>query len=1022
MQSKGAIRLVVVLISLACIYQLSFTAATRIQEKKAADYAEKAVVSVQKTQDYRDIDELDQAFFLDSLRNAKQSYYIDSITPEKVFLWYTFKEVKEREINLGLDLKGGMNVMMEVKLESLIRALSDYSQEPQLDQALALANQKVAEGSRADYLTLFAESWNEVAPGERLSKIFGTYDMRERIKPETSNEEVLKIIRAEAESAMANSFNVLRNRIDRFGVTQPNIQRLGTTGRILVELPGIKEPERVRKLLQGTASLEFWETYENAEVFPALQEANTVLREYLGDLEPVTDQEKEAEEKAEGDDLLAQLAAEEALSDDLAAWAKQNPLFHLLNPNVFDGQIAPGPCIGRAHYRDTAAINTWLELPQVQAVLPADIRTLWSVKPDKVNEVYFELIAIKVNTRDGRAPLDGGVVTDARKQFDQSRGGAPAVDMGMNAEGARVWARMTADNIGKSIAIVLDDMVYSYPRVHTEIAGGRSQITGDFTTEEADDLANVLKSGKLPAPTSIVQESIVGPSLGSRSISLGLISFAIAFLLVLVYMILFYNNAGIFASVALLCNLLFLFGALVSFGAVLTLPGIAGIVLTLGMAVDANVIINERIKEEVRSGKALRLAVADGYKNAYSAILDGNFTTLITGIILMIFGSGPVQGFATTLVIGLITSLLTSIFITRLLIDRRLAKGKNISFDNEVTRNFLQNTKIKFIENRKKYYITAAVIIVVGLGFILLKGFSYGVDFTGGRTYVIRFDQEVTAEAVREKVTEAFQGGVEVKEFGGSSQMRVTTKYRIEDESVEADAEVDEMLYNAVTDFYLTPMTLQDFLSTMDNPNGIISSEKVGPTVASDIKRDAIIAIILSCMAIFAYIAIRFRNWTWGTGGLISLVFNTVFVMAFFSIFTGILPFTLDVDQQFIAAVLTIIGYSLNDTVVIFDRIREYRTLYPKRDIRENINEALNSTLSRTVNTSTTTLVVLLAIAIFGGEVIRGFAVALAIGVAICPFTSVLLSTPIVFDLWRYGNKKTAQEVKGTKKAVAKHK
>ncbi len=1022
MQSKGAIRLVVVLISLACIYQLSFTAATRVQERKAAEYAERAAVSIQKTQEFLDIDEFDQAFFLDSLRNAKQSYYIDSITPEKVFMWYTFKEVKEREINLGLDLKGGMNVMMEVKLESLIRALSDYSQDVHLDQALALANQRVAEGSRADYLTLFAESWSEVAPGERLSKVFGTYDMRERIKPETSNEEVLKIIRSEAESAMANSFNVLRNRIDRFGVTQPNIQRLGTTGRILVELPGIKEPERVRKLLQGTASLEFWETYENAEVFPALQEANTVLREYLGDLEPVTDQEKEAEEKAEGDDLLAQLAAEEALSDDLAAWAKQNPLFHLLNPNVFDGQIAPGPCIGRAHYRDTAAINTWLELPQVQAVLPADIRTLWSVKPDKVNEVYFELIAIKVNTRDGRAPLDGGVVTDARKQFDQSRGGAPAVDMGMNAEGARVWARMTADNIGKSIAIVLDDMVYSYPRVHTEIAGGRSQITGDFTTEEADDLANVLKSGKLPAPTSIVQESIVGPSLGSRSISLGLISFAIAFLLVLVYMILFYNNAGIFASVALLCNLLFLFGALVSFGAVLTLPGIAGIVLTLGMAVDANVIINERIKEEVRSGKALRLAVADGYKNAYSAILDGNFTTLITGIILMIFGSGPVQGFATTLVIGLITSLLTSIFITRLLIDRRLAKGKNISFDNEVTRNFLQNTKIKFIENRKKYYITAAVIIVVGLGFILLKGFSYGVDFTGGRTYVIRFDQEVTAEAVREKVTEAFQGGVEVKEFGGSSQMRVTTKYRIEDESVEADAEVDEMLYNAVTDFYLTPMTLQDFLSTMDNPNGIISSEKVGPTVASDIKRDAIIAIILSCMAIFAYIAIRFRNWTWGTGGLISLVFNTVFVMAFFSIFTGILPFTLDVDQQFIAAVLTIIGYSLNDTVVIFDRIREYRTLYPKRDIRENINEALNSTLSRTVNTSTTTLVVLLAIAIFGGEVIRGFAVALAIGVAICPFTSVLLSTPIVFDLWRYGNKKTAQEVKGTKKAVAKHK
>jgi SecD/SecF fusion protein len=1017
MQSKGAIRLVVILISLACIYQLSFTAATRIQESKATSYAEKAAIAIQDTPEYKNIDELDQAFFLDSLRNAKQSYYIDSITPEKVFMWFTYKEIKEREINLGLDLKGGMNVMMEVKLESLIRALSDYSLDPEFNKALERTNQKVAEGSRSDYLSLFVESWNEVAPGERLSKIFGTYDMRERIKPETSNDEVVRIIRSEAESAMANSFNVLRNRIDRFGVTQPNIQRLGTTGRILVELPGIKEPERVRKLLQGTASLEFWETYENSEVFPALQEANQVLREYLGDLEVAPAETAEGEDEA--DDLLAQLAKEDSLSDDMVVWAKQNPLFNLLNPSVYNGQLAPGPCVGRAHYRDTAMINTWLELPQVQAVLPADARMLWSVKADKVSDVYYELIAIKVNTRDGRAPLDGGVVTDARKQFDQTRGGTPVVDMGMNAEGARTWARMTADNIGKAIAIVLDDMVYSYPRVHTEITGGRSQISGDFTSEEADDLANVLKSGKLPAPTSIVQESIVGPSLGTRSISLGLISFAIAFLLVLVYMILFYNRAGVFASIALLCNLLFLFGALVSFGAVLTLPGIAGIVLTLGMAVDANVIINERIKEELRAGKALRLAVADGYKNAYSAILDGNFTTLITGIILMIFGSGPVQGFATTLVIGLITSLLTSIFITRLLIDSRLSRGKNITFDNKFTRSFLQNTKIKIVENRNKYYITAVAIIVVGLGFIFIKGFTYGVDFTGGRTYVIRFDQEVSAEAVREKVTEAFQGGVEVKEFGGGSQMRVTTKYKIEDEGSAADAEVDEMLYLALVDFYANDMSLPEFLSTIDNPNGIISSEKVGPTVASDIKRDATIAILLSFLAIFAYIAARFRNWSWGIGGLISLIFNTIFVLSFFSIFTGILPFTLDVDQQFIAAVLTIIGYSLNDTVVIFDRLREYRTLYPKRDVQENVNEALNSTLSRTVNTSTTTLVVLLAIAIFGGEVIRGFAVALAIGVAICPFTSVLLATPIVFDLWKAGSKKSAKEAQ---KATTKRK
>ncbi|HPW78002.1 MAG: bifunctional preprotein translocase subunit SecD/SecF [Bacteroidetes bacterium ADurb.Bin037] len=1020
MQSKGAIRLVMLLIAAACIYQLSFTAVTRIQERKAADYAERAVLEFQKTSEYQNISELDQAFVLDSLRNAKNSFYIDSITSEKVYLSFTYKEVKEREINLGLDLKGGMNVMMEVKLESLIRAMADNSQDPVFNEAILLANENVKAGSRTDYVTLFAQAWEQVAPGDRLSRIFGTYDLRERIKPETSNEEIIRIIRTEAESAMANSFNVLRNRIDRFGVTQPNIQRLGTTGRILVELPGIKEPERVRNLLKGTASLEFWETYENSEIYPALEEANRILRDYLDDMKAVSAEEEQAKTEVEADeeDLLAQLAREDSLSEDMAAWARQNPLFNVLNPNIYDGQLGPGPCIGRAHYRDTALINTWLALPQVQAVLPVDMRPLWSVKPARANEVYYELIAIKANTRDGRAPLDGGVVTDARKQFDQTGGGYPSVDMGMNAEGARIWARMTADNIGKSIAVVLDDMVYSFPRVNTEITGGRSLITGDFSSEEADDLANVLKSGKLPAPTSIVQESIVGPSLGSHSISSGLISFVLAFLLVLAYMIFFYNRAGVIASVALLGNLLFLFGTLVSFGAVLTLPGIAGIVLTMGMAVDANVIIYERIKEEIRAGKAVRLAVADGYKNAYSAILDGNITTLITGIILMFFGSGPVQGFATTLVIGIITSLLTSIFITRLMIERRLSKNKHISFDNSLTREFLQHTKIKFVKNRKYFYITAISLMVIGLVFIFTKGFTYGVDFTGGRTYVLRFDQEVSAEEIRENVTEAFQGGVEVKEFGGNSQMRVTTKYLIEDESAEADAIVDEMLYNAVKEFFLTPISFEDFLSTLNNPNGIISSEKVGPTVASDIKRDAVIAILLSCLAIFLYIAARFRNWSWGTGGLLSLIFNTIFVLSFFSIFTGILPFNLDVDQQFIAAILTIIGYSLNDTVVIFDRIREYRTLYPKRGLAENIDEALNSTLSRTVNTGATTLVVLLAIAIFGGEVIRGFAVALAIGVAICPFTSVTISTPVVYDIWKYiGRKGEKKELKGKSKS-----
>lgn len=723
MQSKGAIRFVAIIIGLACLYQLSFTAVTRYQEKKAANYAEEAVIAIQTTPEYKLIGELDQAFFLDSLRNARERFYIDSITPEKVYLGFTFKEVKEKEVSLGLDLKGGMDVMMEVKLEMLIRALADYSQDPVFNQALTIANQRVKEGAREDYVTLFADAWEEVAPGDRLSRVFGTYDLREKIKPETNNDQVIKIIREEAESAMANSFNVLRNRIDRFGVTQPNIQRLGTTGRILVQLPGIKEPERVRKLLQGTASLEFWETYENSEIYPSLEEANRIICDYLGD-EAVKD--TTLAEAAGEEDLLAQLTKEDSLSDDMAAWAKQNPLFNVLSPSVYEGQIAPGPCIGRAHYKDTTLINSWLHLPQVQAVLPADMRAMWSVKPDQTNKIYYELVAIKANTRDGRAPLDGGVVTDARKAYNNTGGGTPTVDMGMNAEGARIWARMTADNIGKCIAIVLDDMVYSYPGVSVEISGGRSEITGQFTSEEADDLANVLKSGKLPAPASIVQESVVGPSLGSKSINAGLSSFAIAFLLVLAYMMFFYNRAGMVASVALICNVLFLFGALVSFGAVLTLPGIAGIVLTMGMAVDANVIIYERIKEELRTGKALRLAVADGYKNAYSAILDGNITTLITGIILMFFGSGPVQGFATTLVIGLITSLFTSIFITRLLFESRLSRNKNITFDNKYTREFLQHTKLNFLKNRRKFYIGAVAVIVVGVAFMLTKGFSYG--------------------------------------------------------------------------------------------------------------------------------------------------------------------------------------------------------------------------------------------------------------------------------------------------------
>ena len=577
----------------------------------------------------------------------------------------------------------------------------------------------------------------------------------------------------------------------------------------------------------------------------------------------------------------------------------------------------------------------------------------------------------------------------------------------MNAQGASVWARLTKENIGKQVAIVLDGMVYSYPTVQSEISGGSSQITGNFTLEEAEDLANVLKSGKLPAPATIIQEQVVGPSLGAESINAGLISFILAFVLVLIYMVIFYQGAGLVADVALIVNVLLLFGTLVSFGAVLTLPGIAGLVLTLGMAVDANVIIYERIKEELRAGKGLSKAVADGYKNAYSAIVDGQITTLLTGIVLFVFGSGPVQGFATTLIIGIITSVLSSIFITRLIIDDRIVKGKNVTFDNKATRNFLQNTKVDFLGKKKIAYIVSGAIILISLVSIFTKGFTYGVDFTGGRTYIVRFDQSVTAEDVRAAAMEEFDGAVEVKQFGGESQMKITTQYLVEDESSAADAEVEAKLFNALKGFFAqSNITLDDFKSTLENPNGIISSDKVGPTIANDITRDAIIAVIIALIVIFAYIAVRFKGWTWGLGGVTGLAHTAIIVIGFFSLFSGILPFSLDIDQTFIAAILTIIGYAINDTVVIFDRIREYKELHPKADFKDNVNAALNSTLSRTMNTSLTTLVTMIAIAIFGGEVIRGLAVALILGIVVGTYASIFIATPIMFDV----TKKAAQK------------
>ena len=988
MQSKGAIRFVAILLAIACLWQLSFTLVTKMQENKAENFAEAAVAAAEQSAAFAKVSDADKAYYLDSIRKEENRHYLDSISSEKVYFGYTYKDVKAKEINLGLDLKGGMNVMLQVQLKDLVKALSGNNNTPEFNNALALAQERCVD-SRADFITLFAEAWKETSNGMSLAQVFGTYEMRDKIGPESTDAEVIEVIRGEAESAISNSFNVLRNRIDRFGVTQPNIQKLGNSGRILVELPGVKEPERVRKLLQGTASLEFWATYDNAEIEAYLAEANATLAQLLA-----VEEEVAAEtETAETDVLAQELQQNEAEAD--AAMVKQNPLFAVLQPSGARGNA----CIGYAHYADTAKINKYLSMPQIKGLFPPEFKPMWTVKGSAfAGENIFELVAIKATSRDGKAPLDGGVVTDARMEYGNTNGN-PHVSMSMNAEGANTWARMTKDNIGKQIAIVLDGMVYSYPTVQNEISGGSSQITGNFTVEEAEDLANVLKSGKLPAPATIIQEQVVGPSLGAESINAGLISFLIAFVLVLIYMILFYQGAGVVADIALLVNVLFLFGTLVSFGAVLTLPGIAGLVLTLGMAVDANVIIYERVKEELRAGKGLGKAVADGYSNAYSAIIDGQITTLLTGIVLFVFGSGPVQGFATTLIIGIITSILTSVFITRIIFDDRLNKGKNITFDNNLTRNFLQNTKVDFIGKKKIAYIVSGTIIVLSLVSMFTKGFTYGVDFTGGRTYVVRFDTDVTAEAVRAAAIEEFDGAVEVKQFGGDSQMKITTQYKVEDESTDADAEVENKLYNALKGFFATELSFEEFTSTLDNPNGIISSDKVGPTIANDITRNAIIAVLIALFVIFAYIAVRFSGWTWGLGGVAGLAHTALIVIGFFSIFSGILPFSLDVDQTFIAAILTIIGYAINDTVVIFDRIREFKELHPKADFRQNVNAALNSTLSRTMNTSLTTLVTMLAIAIFGGEVIRGLAVALIVGIVVGTYASIFIATPIMYDV-----------------------
>ena len=1024
MQNKGFIRVVAICFILACFWQLSFSLVSSIYAGKADKAADKVVERVKESAAFAQVPDVDKAFYLDSIRKIESRRYTDSISSKVIYFGNTYKQVQNKEINLGLDLKGGMNVMLQVQLEDLVKALAGDNRTPEFEKAVALAKQRSV-NSQSDFITLFGEAWKEVGGGQRLSSIFGTIDMAGRINPETSDEQVLTVLKEESESAVSNSFNVLRNRIDRFGVTQPSIQKLGNTGRILVELPGVKEPERVRKLLQGTASLEFWTTYYASEIAPYLEEANAVLAQSLAEDAPAA--EVKAEETTASDDIVSQELKAQGTSTDEAsveAYKKANPLFAVLSPSGFRDNA----CIGFAAAADTALINKYLARPEVAAVFPAEFRAMWTVKSSDFiqDSNIYDLVAIKASSRDGKAPLDGGYVTDARVEYNDRQGGEPSVSMTMNAEGANIWARLTKENVGRQIAIVLDGTVYSYPNVLNEISGGVSSITGHFSIEEATDLTNVLKSGKLPAPATIVQEQVVGPSLGAASIRAGLISFIIAFLLVLIYMIFFYKGAGLAADAALLTNVILLFGVLSAFGAVLTLPGIAGLVLTLGMAVDANVIIYERVKEELKAGKGLGKAIHDGYGNAYSAIIDGQVTTLLTGIVLFFFGSGPIKGFATTLIIGIITSVLTSIFITRIIFDDRVSRGKNITFETDLTKNFLKNTKIDFISGRKWSYLVSGALILISLGSIFIKGFTYGVDFTGGRTYVVRFDKPVTAEDVREATGKVFdlasseQGlsgtSVEVKQFGGDSQMKITTSYKYQDEAATVDNEIEGMLYESLKGFYDDGLTFDEFVSTLDNPNGIISSDKVGASIANDIKRNAVISIILALIVIFAYIAFRFKGWAWGLGGVVSLAHTSIIIIGFFSLFSGILPFNLDVDQTFIAAILTIIGYAINDNVVIFDRIRENLSLHVKDDFKDTVNKSLNATLTRTVNTYVSTLLPMLAIAIFGGESIRGLSVALCLGICIGTYASIMIGTPIMFDATMSRRKKLAAKEATNKK------
>ena len=983
MQNKGFVKVFALLLTLVCIFYLSFSFVTRHYTNKAYELAN---------------------------GNEKVAQdYLDSLANEKVWLWnWSLKDCREMEISLGLDLKGGMNVILEVSVPDVIKALADNKTDEAFNIALANAA-KQATASQDDVITLFVKEYHKQAPNASLAQLFATQQLKDKVNQKSTDAEVEKVIREEVKAAVDNSYNVLRTRIDRFGVVQPNIQSLeDKMGRIMVELPGIKEPERVRKLLQGSANLEFWETYNAKDVAPYMQSADAKLRTLLAD-DASTKVEEIQATVSKTDSLAAALKGNNAQQTaNLEQIKKEHPLLAILqvNPNG-------GPVVGYANYKDTAEVNKYLNMKAIKSDLPKDLKLKWGVAPVSFDPKAqtFELYAIKATERNGKAPLEGDVVVDATDEFDQY--GHPAVSMVMNTDGARRWAQLTKQNIGRSIAIVLDGYVYSAPNVSNEITGGRSQITGHFTPEEAKDLANVLKSGKMPAPAHIVQEDIVGPSLGQASINAGIVSFIVALVLLMIYMCSMYGVIpGMIANGALILNLFFTLGILSSFQAALTMSGIAGMVLSLGMAVDANVLIYERTKEELRAGKGVKKALADGYSNAFSAIFDSNLTSIITGIILFNFGTGPIRGFATTLIIGILISFFTAVFMTRLVYEHFMSKDKllNLTFCTGISKNLMANTHFDFMGRNKVWMTITGAALVVFMGFLMTRGLSQSIDFTGGRNFKVQFEKETEPEQVRELIASKFgDANVSVIAIGTDKKtVRISTNYRIEEEGNNVDSEIEAYLYETLKPLLTQDISLETFIDRENHTGGsIISSQKVGPSIADDIKVSAIWSVVLALIAIGLYILLRFRNIAYSIGSVAALACDTIMILGMYSIWWGIAPFSLEIDQTFIGAILTAIGYSINDKVVIFDRVREFFGLYPKRDKLQLFNDSLNTTLARTINTSLSTLIVLLCIFILGGDSIRSFAFAMILGVVFGTLSSLFIASPIAYMMIKKNNEET---------------